>query len=266
MKQCSKCKTEKEDTDFSKNTIKCKECYKEYREKNKDKLKDYHKKYNIENKDYYKEYNKEYNLKNKDKMKDYNKEYKLNNKDKSKEWYLNNKDYYKKYYEDNKDKIKKNQKEYNKEYRKNRRQTDPIFRLFSIIRVDFNQRLKSYKIDKTYNYLSDDISEYIKYLEQHPNWNNNFNWDNFGKIWEVDHIVPVYYFKNILEKQEDDNIKEQLLRICWSKENLQPLWRTTEISKEYGFDVVGNRNKNRNIDFDNEESKLILDKINKIFS
>ena len=242
MKQCNKCKIEKKDSDFSKNTIKCKECYKEYREKNKDKNKEYNKKRNIKNKDK----NKEYREKNKDKLKDKNKEYREKNKDKLKDYHKN---YHKNYYKNNKDKFfKLYNKEYDKEYKKNNRdkinkyrkhkyKTDPIFKLITIIRSDFYIRLKSYKNEVTYKYLSDDISEYIKYLEQHPNWNDNFNWDNFGEIWEIDHIIPVNYFKNILDKQEDDNIKEQLLKICWSKDNLQPLWKTTDISKEYGFDV-----------------------------
>ena len=225
MKLCSKCKIEKENTDFHKDKNKCKECYKELY------------------------------LNNKEKIKDKSKEYYIKNKDKKKEYYIKNKDK-----KNNRDKINN----YMNKYFKNKYKTDSTFKLITIIRSNFNLRLKSYKIDKTYNYLSDNIPEYIKYLEQHINWNNNFNWDNLGKIWEVDHIIPIYYFKNILDEQEDDNIKEQLLKICWSKENLQPLWKTTEISKEYGFNIVGNRNKNRNIDFNNNESKFILDKINNL--
>ena len=283
MKKCSKCNIEKEDIYFYKDKNKCKDCCKEYYLHNKDKIRDY-----------YKEYNKEYNLKNKDKIKDYyknnkdkikikSKDYYENNKDKKKEYYENNKDIKKEYRLNNKEKINKYNKEWNinnkdikKEYFKNNKdkiykyyknkyKTDPTFRLISLIRSNFHIRLKLHKNEVTYNYLSDNIPEYIKHLEQHHNWNDNFNWDNFGEIWEVDHIVPVYYFKNILDEQEDDNIKEQLLKICWCKENLQPLWKTTEISKKYGFDVVGNKNKNRNIDFNNEESRLILDKINKVF-
>ena len=288
MKLCPKCKIEKKDVDFSKNTIKCKSCYKENYLNNKEKIIEKSKENYLNNKDKIKGKKKEWYLNNKEKIKenylnnkDKIKENYLNNKDKikgkKKEWYLNNKekirDKSKEYFKKNKDKIKDKSKEYyenNKDkiykYNKNKYKTDPIFKLIKIIRNDFNIRLKLHKNEVTYNYLSDDIPEYIKYLEQHPNWNNNFNWDNLGKIWEIDHIIPVYYFKNILDEQEDDNIKEQLLKICWSKENLQPLWKTTEISKEYGFDIVGNRNKNKNIDFNNNESKFILDKINKIFN
>ena len=268
MKKCPKCNIEKKDTDFSKNTIKCKKCYKEWYLNNKDKIIEKSKEYYLNNKDKKNKYINNYNINNKDKIIEKSKEYRLNNKDKiiekSKEWYLNNKDKIieksKEYYLNNREKIYQK----HKEYQKHKYKTDPIFKLITIIRSDFYIRLKSYKNEVTYKYLSDDISEYIKYLEQHPNWNDNFNWDNFGEIWEIDHIIPVNYFKNILDKQEDDNIKEQLLKICWSKDNLQPLWKTTDISKEYGFDVIGNRNKNRNIDFNNNESKFILDKINNL--
>jgi len=128
MKTCTKCKLEKDKSEFSKDKSRkdgfrsyCKQCAKEYRENNKNKMKEYRE----NNKDKTKEYQKEYYENNKDKIAEYQKEWYENNKDKrkeyGKEWYENNKDkrkeYGKEYYENNKDK----RKEYGKEYYENKK-------------------------------------------------------------------------------------------------------------------------------------------------
>ncbi|MCK9429162.1 MAG: hypothetical protein M0R17_04100 [Candidatus Omnitrophica bacterium] len=46
-----------------------------------------------------------------------------------------------------------------------------------------------------------DIKEYKKYLETQFN-GTDFNWDNYGTIWQIDHIIPITLFKlNISEHQ-----------------------------------------------------------------
>ena len=124
-KVCTKCKEEKELTEFHIGRYECKLCSKKYYENNKDKVKEYKEK----NKDKIKEYRKKYNENNIDKIKEYNQEYSQSNKDKiniiKKKWYENNidkiKEINKKYYGKNKDRINKNCKEYrvnNKDKRK----------------------------------------------------------------------------------------------------------------------------------------------------
>ena len=65
MKKCSKCKLEKDLTDFTKNQYSCKSCNrkydKEYQIKNQEKLKEYR----LKNQEKQREYYKEYSLKNK---------------------------------------------------------------------------------------------------------------------------------------------------------------------------------------------------------
>ena len=94
MKTCIKCGIKKDETEFYKGRNKCKECFKEYRQKNKE---------------YKKEYNKEYRQKNKERIKEAKKEYRQKNKECIKE-------YQKEYYQKNKERIKENIKEYDKEY------------------------------------------------------------------------------------------------------------------------------------------------------
>lgn len=68
------------------------------------------------------------------------------------------------------------------------------------------------------------------------------NWDNFGEIWEIDHIKPCYSFKNLawnpIEQKE-----------CFNWFNQRPLFKTTEIAKQYGYNnIIGNRNRKRTLD------------------
>jgi len=42
------------------------------------------------------------------------------------------------------------------------------------------------------------------------------NWDNHGKYWHIDHIMPQSILPYI--SMEDDNFKK-----CWALDNLRPL-------------------------------------------
>ena len=59
------------------------------------------------------------------------------------------------------------------------------------------------------------------------------NWENFGILWEIHHIKPQNMFNPLNELE----VKE-----CWDLNNLLPLWKTTEISKQMGDTIKGNRN------------------------
>ncbi len=60
-------------------------------------------------------------------------------------------------------------------------------------------------------------------------------WENYGKVWEIDHIIPCSRF---------DLSKEGEQKKCFHYSNLQPLFKTTDIAQEYGYlNEIGNRNK-----------------------
>ena len=48
------------------------------------------------------------------------------------------------------------------------------------------------------------------------------NWDNLGKLWQIDHILPINQFDFTI------NID---IKICFHWTNLQPLYTTENISK-----------------------------------
>lgn len=42
------------------------------------------------------------------------------------------------------------------------------------------------------------------------------SWDNMGKYWEIDHIIPLNLFHYNTEQDEQ-------FKVCWSLANLRPL-------------------------------------------
>lgn len=245
MKTCSKCKVEKEYTDFHKNKSQndgyknqCKNCIKVsskiYRNNNKSSIKEYYQKnkthikctqktWRDENKNTLKRYNKEYNKKNSDIIRLKRLEWEKINTDKikkyQKEWRVNNKKetliYAKKYRENNRDIINNN---FNIKYN-----NDPLFKLKNNIRSRIRESIKEYgytKKSRTHVILGCSFEEFKAHLEsQFEDW---MSWDNYGnpkdgilepnKSWDMDHIIPLSSAET-----EDDIIKLNHFN------NLQPL-------------------------------------------
>ena len=79
------------------------------------------------------------------------------------------------------------------------------------------------------------IKEVRIYLEQQ--FKPEMNWENWGKVWELDHKKGCCNFD--LTKLEEQ-------KICFHFSNLQPLFKTTQIAKNFGyFNEIGNRNKSK---------------------
>jgi hypothetical protein len=170
MKLCKSCNLTKEDTEFYKGNAKCKSCkiqyQKNYANKNIEKLKTYKKKYRSENKDEIK-----------DKLANYYKDNSEKIKDRARHNYSINRD----------KKI-----EYQTNYQRERRINDPIFKLKHSVSRMIRNSLKSKKFRK--NSRSVDILgcsiEYFKsYIENR--FEDNMTWENYGKVWDIDHIIPL---------------------------------------------------------------------------
>lgn len=69
---------------------------------------------------------------------------------------------------------------------------------------------------------SDTLKERCNYTEEdlRQHFENQFtpemNWDNYGKYWEVDHIIPRASFSY-------SDIKDEQFKQCWALNNLRPL-------------------------------------------
>lgn len=53
-------------------------------------------------------------------------------------------------------------------------------------------------------------------------FDKNMNWNNYGKYWQIDHIVPV----NLYDLSNPIEIKK-----CWSLKNLRPLEKMKNLIK-----------------------------------
>jgi hypothetical protein len=225
MKQCYKCQISKSKEEFSKN--------KRYKDGLNDLCKICKKENNLANKEYNLKYQKKYSILNKEKL-----------NAQSKKHYAENKQYYIEY---NKSKDKELIKQYNqnqiqkgykKEWSKNQYKTNIQFKLSQLLRIRLIDALKGKinKFESTLELLGCPIKEFKLYLEQQ--FKPEMVWENHGEIWEVDHIKACANF------DLTDPIQQQK---CFHYTNLQPLFKTTEIAKSFGYiDQIGNRNKHKN--------------------
>ena len=238
MKTCSRCKEEKELSEFYINKYskggfrkECKICknkvQKNWELNNKEKIKEVKKKYHINNKEKIKERSKEYRLNNKEKIKEYrlnnqeyskeySKEYRLNNKEKINEkgniYRLNNKEKAKEYRLNNKEKA-------NKRFRE-RKLINPLFKLRFNIRNNILSAIKRQgftKKTKTYQILGCAFEEFKQHLEKQ--FTEGMTWKNQGE-WHLDHIYPVSLAKD----------EEELIRLNHYT-NFQPLWAEDNLKK-----------------------------------
>lgn len=200
---CVDCGSEKQSTDFIKNTNCCRECKKIYRRK-----------YYENNKSYYIEY--ATNLSKTEKRKSKKKEYTEKNKELIKE-------YQKEYREKNKESIKKKRKEYNKvrmKRNKYRYKNDPLYKMKKICRSMLNRVLKKLNLPKTsrtekmLGYTSIDLKNHLEPLLQ-----EGMTWENHGE-WHIDHIIPISAF--------DVNTPISIINAL---SNLQPLWAIDNLRK-----------------------------------
>jgi len=127
--------------------------------------------------------------------------------------------------------------ERDRRYQNEKRKNNINYQLKDVIGTSINYHLHHRKQDKTLNYLGCNINELKVHLKKQ--FLPEMNWGNYGKIWEIDHIVPVSSF--------DFTIKDNIFK-CWNFNNLQPLFKTTEIAESFGYtNQIGNRNKGNKI-------------------
>lgn len=236
VKTCSKCKVEKDVTEFYKDKTRkygvhsqcklcCKEYLKEYYKDNKEKLKQGKKEYNKKryetNKEKIKEQHKEYRKNSKEKIKEYNKIYDKVNKEKLKEYRKANKDKLKEY---SKEWRKSNREKINK-YHKERRLSYPLYKMACNLRTRTYQAFKNKgysKNTKTQEMLGVDWEIAKMHIERQ--FTEGMSWDNYGE-WHIDHIIPL----------ASENTQERLKQLCHYT-NLQPMWAIDNVIKSSSID------------------------------
>jgi len=216
MKVCTKCKIEKELTEFilRKDTQKyegrCALCIKEYQveyyKKNKKKI--------LERSDLYYKKNTEIRL-------IYSKKYREINVDKVKK---RSEDYLKKNGQKNRDRIKiwrQNNKEKRNITEKERRKKDPMVRLTQYLRSRtgfYFKKIGVDKDDKTFKIIGCSLVFLKEFIEK--KFTEGMSWELMGKHIHVDHIIPLSSAKS----------KNELYKLCHYT-NLQPLWAEDNLKK-----------------------------------
>jgi hypothetical protein len=243
MKICTKCKIEKDESEFSKckggkNGLcsRCKKCKKEYHKQwyleNKERIKQRQREYYQENKEEILKKHKQYKIDHKEELSEKNKQYTLEHKEERRE-------YSKRHYQEHREKILERQKRHNQEHREEkreqenkRRKNDICFRLRKLVSITIGAALKRNQGGKRggsiLNYLSYTIQELKAYLEsQFDSW---MTWENHGlydptrDTWQIDHIIPHSSFR--YETMDCDEFRK-----CWALENLRPLKTINNIKK-----------------------------------
>lgn len=117
----------------------------------------------------------------------------------------------------NREKIQKQARIYMKNKRK-----DPYFRLYKNISKAIWENLKdinsSKKNKKFLSFVPWTMEELISHLEFQ--FTKGMNWDNYGRFWHLDHVIPTSWFD--LNTQFDE---------VWELNNLQPMKAFENLSK-----------------------------------
>ena len=230
MKSCIKCGNVFEIN--SSNFYKCKTSKDGFDSKCKNCTKEYNKQYIISNKETIYSKCKEWNKLNKEKLIESTQKWIQNNQERHKEI---KKKSFKKFISSPENKNKR--REYDRKYVEQKRQNNIEYKIKDSIGSMINYHLKERKSESTIEYLGCSIKEYIVYLENM--FLQEMTWGNYGIIWEIDHKIPLSSF---------DLIQEENIPKAFSYLNTQPLFKTTEIAKSFGYEnQIGNRNKSNKL-------------------
>jgi len=144
-------------------------------------------------------------------------EYASKRKDKRHKYNIDNQDeiskYNKLYYNKNKDIFQNNYKKY--------LNTNPQFKIIHNTRIRINKALKNnYKKSSSIELLGCDLNFYKQYLESQ--FKSDMSWENYGKLWDIDHIKPCASFDLSLKEEQEK---------CFHYSNTQPLYKIDNLRK-----------------------------------
>lgn len=122
----------------------------------------------------------------------------------------------------------KRTKEYVIEYKK-KQMENPNYQIKYVLRSNLKNRLikaNESKEDTTLNYVGCTVDFFKKWIEH--NFDKNMSWENRGKYWHIDHIMPCASYD--LSNQEE-------IYKCYNWTNLRPLYKKDNILKSDKVDL-----------------------------
>lgn len=106
-------------------------------------------------------------------------------------------------------------------------------RLRGVLKMNTSSKSKMLK-----HVLCCSIPFFKRYIE--VQFSKGMNWENYGKLWDIDHIVPISY-------ENSKNEKELIVRFHWS--NCQPMWHSDNNSKSNRYISFGDNTPLTNDDY-----------------
>jgi hypothetical protein len=160
------------------------------------------------------EYNKNYYQNNRQRLLSNQKKYNQDNREERliylKKWREEHPTAHKEYVQDNRDRINT----LTRKSRQIRRDTDEgyVFRQNMTSLISKFMRNPGKGISKAEDYLGCSIKQLRYYIESQ--FKEGMTWENYGEIWEIDHIIPCTSF-NLASEEER--------KICFHYTNMRPL-------------------------------------------
>jgi hypothetical protein len=165
----------------------------------------------------------------------------INEKEKYQEnarnWYLNNKEKHSAHVAQYQQENKTSLNVFRKKYYHDTLKKDINYKIANNLRTRLCHLIKKDRLSLGVDILGCSVAELKDYLDKLLL--SEMNWENYGEIWEIDHILPCSSFnlEDIGEQQK-----------CFHYSNHQPLFKTTEIAESFGYtDQIGNRNKSKKL-------------------
>lgn len=109
---------------------------------------------------------------------------------------------------------------------RDRRQKDPRLKLRAAIAAGIVTSLKARGIRKTQRWerlVGYKVARLRAHLERQ--FVGDMAWHNYGRVWEIDHIVPVASFTWL-------SPTDASFKACWALSNLRPLWKDENRRKQ----------------------------------
>ena len=124
-----------------------------------------------------------------------------------------------KHYRENRDQIHETQRL----YKNNRRQTDPTIKLTSYLRNRTRQAFKAQNLRKNNKSIEllECSQQFLKDWIEFQLY-GDMTLENYGKLWHMDHCLPVSSF---------DLFNEDEMRRCFNWKNLRPMYSKDNIEK-----------------------------------
>ncbi len=99
------------------------------------------------------------------------------------------------------------------------KECNPNGHLADIVRLRVYRALKKQKSQGSIEYLGTNIIHFREHIQDQ--FKDGMSWENYGKEWHIDHIIPLDY--------ETPTLEEVIERLYYT--NCQPLWAFDNISK-----------------------------------